>query len=511
MFKIVSYCYFTHILLSESLLKQFSDTLCCLLLTQCYNNSTEVEVIEMIRKILIAIGCLLVVLLIVGLGYTFVKWKNNGALKSVIQKETKIAEKSLDIQHKDKIGQSYYLTTGGKATNIYEELVTWNETSLSRESLSKDQIAILRVTTQKTNFKGVKKAKIHQVVYKKQFLSYEKQSDKILREFHIKSDQTIFTLDDLFNNANSRLNEEVGKLYPGKTYVKPDLRADFKSNGLASDAFDYKDSQIILNNGDFKIPLQNLYDVINVSYLKEADLTAYNAFQEDKVAKEKAAAEEKSRQEDAARQAEEARQAEAAKEAEESKNPSANTSTGKVVALTFDDGPSNATTPQVLDILARYGIRATFFVLGSRISGNESILQRMVAAGDEIGNHTWSHTSLPSLSMDQLSWQISSTNQAVQNATGVSPKIFRPPYGATNGTVQASIGLHQVLWTVDTLDWQSHNTQAILANVQAQTKSGGVILMHDIHQTTVNALPTVVDYLISQGYSFVTVSQLYGY
>ena len=445
------------------------------------------------KKIWIGLTCALTLVLLACSAYYFVKWQSNESLKNILRKEEKIANESFNVKDYEKIGQSYYLKLNSKSSAIYNELLTWNETYLSKKKLLGNQVAIIRAKSQESGLKDVKQVLVHQLIYKKSVLSYKKQSDKVIRQFHIKSDQTILTLNDLLTNSISRLSEEVKKLYPDKNYSEIDLKAEFNKNGLASDGFEYKDNKLILNNGEFEIPIQNLFDVINPAFLNDNDLAAYNAYLAQKQAQEQAAAEEKARKEEEAKQAQ------------------ASLASGKVVALTFDDGPSSTTTPQVLDILAKYGIHATFFVLGSHISGNESILQRMVSEGNEIGNHTWNHVSLSALSTVQVSSEISSTNQAIQAATGYCPKVFRPPYGATNATVQAAAGIHQVLWSVDTLDWKSHNTQAILSNVQNQVKPGGVILMHDIHQTTVDALPTIIDYLKSQGYSFVTVSQLYGF
>lgn len=182
-----------------------------------------------------------------------------------------------------------------------------------------------------------------------------------------------------------------------------------------------------------------------------------------------------------------------------------------MVALTFDDGPNSSSTPRILDTLKRYNAKATFFVIGSSVPGNEAILKRAVSEGHEIGNHTWSHPSLATLSVNDIKWQMSETSKVITSATGKEVKLMRPPYGATNATVQANVGYPQIFWDVDTLDWKNRNTQAILANVQSQVAPGAVILMHDIHGTTADALPAVMDYLVSQGYRFVTVSELYGF
>lgn len=179
------------------------------------------------------------------------------------------------------------------------------------------------------------------------------------------------------------------------------------------------------------------------------------------------------------------------------------------MALTFDDGPDPRTTPQVLDILANYQAKGTFFMMGSKVAGNEALVKRVSEAGHEIGNHSWDHPNLTKLTVDQIQYQVNATNQAISKACGKKPLYLRPPYGATNDTVQRASGLAQMLWTVDTRDWENHSTAGIMDNIKKQLQYGGVVLMHDIHQTTVNALPTVMEYLKAEGYQCVTVSDLY--
>ncbi|MDY5973334.1 polysaccharide deacetylase family protein [Streptococcus hyovaginalis] len=183
----------------------------------------------------------------------------------------------------------------------------------------------------------------------------------------------------------------------------------------------------------------------------------------------------------------------------------------KRVALTFDDGPSPVTTPKVLDILAKYHAKATFFSIGSKVEDQAQLVKRMVADGHEIGNHTWSHPNLTHLSEAAVRQELTLTNEAIKKVTGSLPHLMRPPFGSTNATVKAVSEMTEVLWTVDTLDWQSRSSTAILDHVKAQLKPGGIILMHDIHQSSVDALPAVLDYLQSQGYEVVTVSELNGY
>lgn len=181
--------------------------------------------------------------------------------------------------------------------------------------------------------------------------------------------------------------------------------------------------------------------------------------------------------------------------------------TRPMVAITFDDGPGRY-TDEVLSILEKYNARATFFVQGKNVASYKSVMQRAVNMGCEIGNHTWSHVNLASSSVATISQQISSTNTAVYNATGVYPKLYRPPYGAYNSTVLNCVGMPAIMWSVDTLDWKTRNAQKTIASVQNSTTDGAIILMHDIHSPTRDAVEGVVKHLLMQGYQLVTVSEL---
>lgn len=187
------------------------------------------------------------------------------------------------------------------------------------------------------------------------------------------------------------------------------------------------------------------------------------------------------------------------------------TTGNKVIALTFDDGPGPYTA-HLLDILDQYGAKATFFLIGSKVSGQASVVRSIHARGHQLGNHSWSHPELPKLSVDQIAGEIDRTNEAIRQATGVKPSILRPPYGAVNGVVLEQIrtrGMSSILWSVDTRDWADRNSQIVCSRAVAGAHPGAVILMHDIHQTSVNAVPCILSSLKQQGYSFVTIQRLY--
>ena len=183
----------------------------------------------------------------------------------------------------------------------------------------------------------------------------------------------------------------------------------------------------------------------------------------------------------------------------------------KTIALTFDDGPGPY-TEKLLDILDKYDAKATFFLIGSKVSGQASVVRSIQARGHQLGNHSWSHPELPKLSVDQIAGEIDRTNEAIRQATGVKPSILRPPYGAVNGVVLEQLRLRNmssILWSVDTRDWADRNSQIVCSRAVAGARPGAVILMHDIHQTSVNAVPCILSSLKQQGYSFVTIQRLH--
>lgn len=184
----------------------------------------------------------------------------------------------------------------------------------------------------------------------------------------------------------------------------------------------------------------------------------------------------------------------------------------KCVALTFDDGPGPYTA-RLLHMLRKYGAKATFFVVGQMVAADrERTLIRIVEDGHELGNHTWSHPDLTAVPGDVLHHQFRRTQDLVERLTGLRMTLMRPPYGSTDGRVAAETrreGLAQILWNVDTLDWLDRSAP-IVARRAAQAKPGSIVLMHDIHHTTVDAVPKILDVLAHKGYTFVTVSELYG-
>ncbi|MFY7066276.1 polysaccharide deacetylase family protein [Nocardiopsis changdeensis] len=181
----------------------------------------------------------------------------------------------------------------------------------------------------------------------------------------------------------------------------------------------------------------------------------------------------------------------------------------KCVALTFDDGPGED-TERLLDMLAEYDARATFYVLGSLVGEFPEVVERTHAEGHEMGNHSWKHDDLAGKSEAGVAEDITRTNEAVRAITGSDPLTIRPPYGSLNGTVRRAVDQPLILWDVDTMDWQSRDTAKVAGHALEHTTAGSVVLFHDIHPSTVDAVPEVLEGLHRKGYHFVTVTDLFG-
>jgi peptidoglycan-N-acetylglucosamine deacetylase len=185
---------------------------------------------------------------------------------------------------------------------------------------------------------------------------------------------------------------------------------------------------------------------------------------------------------------------------------------GMSIAITFDDGPNAELTPKLLDMLKERGIKATFFVVGKNVEEYPGIVARMATEGHEVANHSWSHPALTKLGVESFRKQIENTNEAIAKATGKRPVLMRPPYGATsvslNKRLNEQFGLKVILWSVDPLDWKYRNSNRVYNAIIQNTRPGSIILAHDIHATTVAAMPATLDALLAKGYKFATVSEL---
>lgn len=182
----------------------------------------------------------------------------------------------------------------------------------------------------------------------------------------------------------------------------------------------------------------------------------------------------------------------------------------KLIALTFDDGP-NYNTNKVLDVLAKYNVKATFFVLGSKVMNNKKILKREYDSGMEIGNHTFNHLLLTKYKENVIKDEIDNTSSVIFEVTGRYPKLLRPSYGAYNNTIKKIGDMPIIIWDIDTLDWKYHNSKRIASRVINKVKDGDIILMHDIYSATANSLNIIIPELQNRGYTFVTVPELFYY
>lgn len=178
-----------------------------------------------------------------------------------------------------------------------------------------------------------------------------------------------------------------------------------------------------------------------------------------------------------------------------------------MMALTFDDGPGPR-TGELLDVLEQYDAHATFFMLGQNVGGYNDFVKKMLDIGCELGNHSYNHPQLTKLDAAGVQAQMGDTNNLIANAAGQPASVMRPPYGSINDNVKANVGMPMIMWSVDTLDWKSKNAQAVIDHVMANAGDGDIVLMHDIHTTSIDAAIALIPKLIESGYQLVTVSEL---
>lgn len=188
------------------------------------------------------------------------------------------------------------------------------------------------------------------------------------------------------------------------------------------------------------------------------------------------------------------------------------------LALTFDDGPDLKYTPKILDILKKYNVKATFFVVGTQVIKYPAVFQRIVREGHEIGNHSYQHLKISALSADQIKYQLNHNTEIIRQFGGKPEMIFRPPYGAIDpASVEtiSKLGYHIVLWTIDSLDWRGLKERQVLSNVVPKFSRGNIILQHCAADSKLEdlrgsneALPEIITDARLRGYRFVTISQM---
>ncbi len=187
----------------------------------------------------------------------------------------------------------------------------------------------------------------------------------------------------------------------------------------------------------------------------------------------------------------------------------------KRIALTFDDGPHPELTRRFLALLAEKNVKATFFLLGPNVEKQPDIVREIVAAGHEVGNHSWNHPILSKLSPDKIREELQKTSQAITDASGAQVRLVRPPYGSANKKVQDvcdELGVKIICWSIDTDDWRKQTTkEKMVETIKKNVRDGAIILMHDRFEKSYETTAEVIDALRAQGYEFVTVGELLGF
>jgi len=185
---------------------------------------------------------------------------------------------------------------------------------------------------------------------------------------------------------------------------------------------------------------------------------------------------------------------------------------GPYIAMTFDDGPSAKLTPKLLDLLAAHHIKATFFLIGENVAEHPEIVAREAREGHEVANHSWSHPSLAKMSDGGVRDQLRKTDEVIRSASGNGPTLLRPPYGSITPRqkkwINQEFGYKIVLWDVDPLDWRRPGSNVVCNRIVKNTRAGSIVLAHDIHPGTIEAMPCVLNQLEAKGFKFVTVSEL---
>lgn len=186
------------------------------------------------------------------------------------------------------------------------------------------------------------------------------------------------------------------------------------------------------------------------------------------------------------------------------------TKSDKMVAFTFDDGPSYNTI-KIVNTLVKYDSKATFFLVGNQIEKYAKTMDVLVKNGMDIGNHTYSHKELTKLRDKEILKEIDLTNEVIYNKTGIKPMFLRPSYGAMNKRIKKLSTMPIIIWNIDTLDWKYHNSNKIKDKILKYVSDGDIILMHDTYVATLNAIEMVIPELKKQGYKIVSVSELFKY
>ena len=180
----------------------------------------------------------------------------------------------------------------------------------------------------------------------------------------------------------------------------------------------------------------------------------------------------------------------------------------KLIAFTFDDGPSTSNTNYLLDNLDKYNARVTFFVLGSRVDNNKDVLKRAYLQGNDIGSHTYNHRNLNLLSDEGIIDEVKRTNDKIKEVIGVSPTLLRPPYGNLTSHGKELANMHVILWNIDPLDWKYKDKNRVANEIIEHAHDGAIVLVHDIYKSSVDGALLAMEELEKEGYAFVTITEM---
>ena len=180
----------------------------------------------------------------------------------------------------------------------------------------------------------------------------------------------------------------------------------------------------------------------------------------------------------------------------------------KRIALTFDDGPHPIYTPQMLELLEEEQVPATFFLLGENVELYGDVVKDIAREGHLIGNHTYHHVQVTSLSLDEACKEIQETSDLIEELTGAGTEYVRPPFGTWNAELEERLNLIPVMWSIDTKDWTTQNVDCIVREAVKHAEDHDIILMHDSYQSTVDAVKRVIEQLEAEGFEFVTVDEI---
>lgn len=178
------------------------------------------------------------------------------------------------------------------------------------------------------------------------------------------------------------------------------------------------------------------------------------------------------------------------------------------IALTFDDGPHPKYTSMLLDGLQERDVRVTFFIIGMYAAEHPEIIKRMHDEGHLLGNHTYNHVEITSLSNEEAYRELMDTSDLIYEITGARTEFLRPPFGVWKKKLEEQVDVVPVLWTVDPLDWTTENANEVVRKVVNEVEEGDIILLHDRYESSVNAALRIVDILLEEGFEFVTVDEL---